>query len=113
MYVVTAAHCTDGLDASQLYVRLGDTSLDEEHEATSFTLEVALIIQHPDYNSWTLENDISILELNQTVSLTDYPNIKPVCLPAAGDLFSGDATGKPPTVTSGRYDPQSLSERQD
>ena len=79
---------------------MGDTSLDEEFEATSFTLSVESITEHPDYVDGSLPNDISILPLTSPVSLTEYPNIKPVCLPAAGHLFSGDATGKPPTVTS-------------
>ena len=48
-YVITAAHCvySDSLIASlygfDLQVRVGDTSLDEEFEATSFTLNVAKV----------------------------------------------------------------------
>ena len=90
-YVVTAAHCTDGQSASNLKVRVGDTSLDEEFEATSFTIGVKSIKQHASYNSGTLENDISILELESDVPLDLYPNIKPACLPDAGALFPGDA----------------------
>ena len=88
-YVVTAAHCTEGNDASDLWVRVGDTSMDEEFEANSFTVEVSKKRQHPDYNSWTLENDIAVLELSWSLSLTEYPNIKPACLPEAGALFPG------------------------
>ena len=90
-YVVTAAHCTAGQSAGSLFVRLGDTSLDEEFEAEAFTVGVAAIKQHPQYDSSTLQNDISVLELTEAVSLTDYPNIKPVCLPEAGALFPGEA----------------------
>ena len=91
-YVVTAAHCTDGQNPSYLFVRVGDTSLDEEFEATSFTVGVAAIKQHSGYNSWTLENDISVLELSERISLTEYPHIKPACLPSSGALFPGPAT---------------------
>ena len=91
-YVITAAHCTNGQNPSYLYVRVGDTTLDEEFEATSFTVGIAGIKQHPGYNSWTLENDISVLELAERISLTQYPNIKPVCLPSPGALFPGPAT---------------------
>merc|ERR1712083_432911 len=38
-----------------------------------------------------MQNDISVLELTEAVSLTQYPNIKPVCLPEAGALFPGEA----------------------
>ena len=90
-YVVTAAHCCDGSDASQFKVRVGDTSLDEEFEANSFTVDVASIKQHPDFDRSTLQNDIAVLELAEPMSLTEYPNIKPACLPEAGALFTGEA----------------------
>ena len=103
-YVITAAHCTEGSSASSLFVSVGDTTLDEIYEATSFTVAVAAIKQHPNYNSGTLENDISVLELASSVSLTDYPNIKPACLPSAGALFPGDAIVSGwGTVGSGSY----------
>ena len=90
-YVVTAAHCTENYGAHELKVRVGDTSLDEEFEAKSFTVAVARIKQHPDYDSSTFENDIAVLKLAKPVSLTEYPNIKPACLPEAGALFLGEA----------------------
>ena len=90
-YVITAAHCPDGYDASQLWVGVGETSLDEDFEAKSFTLGVAKIKQHPNYNRSTFQNDIAVLELVEPVSLTEYPNIKPACLPEAGALFPGEA----------------------
>ena len=90
-YVITAAHCTDGMGAADMFVVVGDTSLDTEFEATSATVSIAAIKQHPDYDSSTLANDISVLELATPVSLTDYPNIKPACLPAEGAQFPGDA----------------------
>ena len=90
-YVVTAAHCTDGLSASSLKIRVGDTSFDEEFEATSFTVGVKTIKQHAGYNSGTLENDISVLELDTEVPLDMYPHIKPACLPHAGTTFPGEA----------------------
>ena len=40
-YVITAAHCIQYFDIDDVKVRVGDTSLDEEFEATSFTVSVA------------------------------------------------------------------------
>ena len=40
-YVITAAHCIEDKDIDDVKVRVGDTSLDEEFEATSFTVSVA------------------------------------------------------------------------
>ena len=92
-YVITAAHCTVGEEPSNLFVQLGDTTLDTNQEVASFTFKVNRIINHPNYGSPSkYSNDISILELASTISLTDYPNIKPACLPASGALFPGDAT---------------------
>ena len=92
-HVITAAHCTDGVPASSLNLRIGDTSLDEEFEAVSFTRSVKRINQHPGYNRGTLENDIAVLEIDGDVPLNVHPNIKPACLPLAGALFPGEAIG--------------------
>jgi len=90
-YVVTAAHCTDGLSPADLMIRVGDTTLAEEWEATSFTYGVAAIKNHPNYDTSTLANDIAVVELDSDVPLDMYPHIKPACLPEAGALFPGSA----------------------
>ena len=88
-YVVTAAHCTDGQSPSQLKVVVGDTTLAVGTETTSFVVNVKAIKQHPNYGQNGIDNDISVLELETPVSLTDYPNIKPICLPASGATYDG------------------------
>eukprot|EP00091_Calanus_sinicus_P012728 TRINITY_DN28472_c0_g1_i1.p1 TRINITY_DN28472_c0_g1~~TRINITY_DN28472_c0_g1_i1.p1 ORF type:complete len:193 (+),score=51.83 TRINITY_DN28472_c0_g1_i1:79-579(+) len=77
-YVITAAHCTAGNEASDLKVLIGDTILNGENGVTSFIVDVANIRQHEEYDSQATRNDISILELAQPVNLTANPNIKPV-----------------------------------
>merc|ERR1712198_184519 len=81
-YVVTAAHCTYGASPNNLFVRVGDTILATEFEATAFTYAVEQIINHPDYNPSTLSNDIAILKLDAALDLYSFPNIKPACLPS-------------------------------
>ena len=90
-YVVTAAHCTAGRQASDLKVLVGDTQLAVLNETTSFIINVKTIKQHPDYNSSTTENDISVLELEETVDLTSHPHIKPICLPAQDTTYANRA----------------------
>ena len=90
-YVNTSATCTNGYDASDYQVRVGDTSLDEEFEATAFTVDIASIKEHPNYDESTFRYDLAVLELTEPVSLTEYPNIKPICLPEASALFLGEA----------------------
>lgn len=78
--------------------------MDTTFEATAMTIAVSAIKQHPQYDSSTTANDISVLELASTVSLTDYPNIKPACLPAAGAKFPGDSLVSGwGTIGSGSY----------
>ena len=50
-YVITAAHCTDGMSASNLKLQIGDTSFDTEHEVMSFIRPVKSIKQHPVWHS--------------------------------------------------------------
>ena len=50
-YVITAAHCTDLKSPSDIFVQIGDTTLDTEKEVTSFTIAVKRIIEHPNYGS--------------------------------------------------------------
>lgn len=38
------------------------------------------VIAHPNYNSYTYDNDIALMELDSPVTYSDY--IKPICLPA-------------------------------
>ena len=91
-YVITAAHCVvKHWDASELFVSIGDTTHDMEHEAESFIIGVDKIIEHPLYTSNPTTNDIAVLVLDKEISLTDYPNIKPACLPSPGALFPGNA----------------------
>ena len=88
-YVVTAAHCTDGQTADDIKILIGDTTLALTNEATSFVHNVATIKQHPEYGTSGTNNDISVLELEFPISLTAYPNIKPICLPSQDSTYAG------------------------
>ena len=87
-YIITAAHCTAGKLASDLKVLVGDTQLSVRNETTSFIISVKTIKQHPEYDSSTTKNDISVLELEEAVDLTSYPHIKPICLPAQDTTYA-------------------------
>ena len=94
-YVITAAHCTEGRPPANLTIRIGDTILDTEEEVEAFTVQVSRIANHPQYSFPEIgipAYDIAVVELASSISLTEFPNIKPACLPAAGALFTGPAT---------------------
>ncbi|EFA02791.1 serine protease P76 precursor [Tribolium castaneum] len=81
-YIVTAAHCTDGLTAAQLSIRAGTSSRGSGGQVSS----VARIYQHSSYNSRTIDYDISILELSS--SLTLGSNVSPVSLPSSSTSWN-------------------------
>ena len=103
-YVITAAHCTAGRSAADIKVRVGDTNFDTDFDSAAMTVNVMTIIDHPNYNDNTLNNDISVLKLESRLPLDTLPNIKPACLPSAGATFPGSAIVSGwGTVESGGY----------
>ena len=78
-YVVTAAHCLEGSLPSELAVVLGehDTTVTGEGSLGELSLAVAAIFSHENYDSFTLDNDISLLELAEEVDITTYT---PACM---------------------------------
>lgn len=78
-WVVTAAHCIEGVLASEIYVILGDTNAlhNSRHEVIR---DVQAIYSHPDYAIVArFDNDVALLKLRSGVKFTYY--IQPACLP--------------------------------
>lgn len=65
-WVVTAAHCVEGTAAADIEILTGVTSLGE---AGSTRIGLQQIISHPDYDDWTLEHDIALLEVSSPIPL--------------------------------------------
>jgi len=96
-HVLTAAHCTVYKDttiklpASQIRVLLGEHNIaDREFNR----VDVAEIINHPDYDTHTVDNDYAILRLAKPVSFTK--KVRPACLP---DDFTSTYEGTLATIT--------------
>lgn len=84
-YILTAAHCLDDADVTQLAVIINNGSragvkMEELNAAESIHL-------HPDYNDGTLENDIAIIKLKEP--LESYTS---VYLPESVDEYKGLTT---------------------
>ncbi|XP_070837446.1 serine protease 48-like [Chaetodon trifascialis] len=89
-WVLTAAHCFSSTSTRGLVVYLGRQS-QQGSNPNQVSRTVTQIINHPDYNSKTNNNDICLLKLSSPVTFTNY--ILPVCLAAAGSsLHSGTNT---------------------
>ncbi|CAG0907275.1 unnamed protein product [Cyprideis torosa] len=63
-WVVTAAHCTDAVPSGFQVVSGVTNKYDSSATKTSAT-----VVQHPDYDGFTLENDISLLRLATPLTL--------------------------------------------
>ncbi|XP_043210235.1 coagulation factor IX-like [Amphibalanus amphitrite] len=85
-YVLTAAHCTDGKDASQIQVMLGDLRIGTT-DAGEQRYSVVQIIEHPQYTSASGSGwDFSLLKLDREITFSS--TISPVCLAEAGQTYA-------------------------
>lgn len=91
VYVLTAAHCTDGQHAWSLEVCLG---MHSSSDPDVLRVPVAGVVQHAGYDSNTIDKDIALLRLSKPVQFG--PTVAPVCLPDAED---GEFTGVPATIS--------------
>ncbi|RVE70073.1 hypothetical protein OJAV_G00083730 [Oryzias javanicus] len=87
-WILSAAHCFSSTSTSGVVVKLGETAINNSPNSVSST--VSLIIVHPNYNSETQDNDISLLKLSSSLTFNDY--ISPVCLAAADSNFPSGTT---------------------
>ena len=84
-HILTAAHCTEGASGVS-HAFLGEHDLNDiqEHAVT-----ISRITDHPDYNSHTYDNDLSVLTLTTPVSFS--PSMLPICLPGyVGKSYKGE-----------------------
>ncbi|XP_053690329.1 CLIP domain-containing serine protease B4-like [Sabethes cyaneus] len=88
-YVLTAAHCLDGLtdDYRLDRIRLGEWDLLSEQDCDSESicsdppLDVGIesMVSHEGFDKLTLVNDVALIKLNHSVNFTEF--VSPVCLP--------------------------------
>ncbi|MGH0114572.1 UNVERIFIED_CONTAM: hypothetical protein FKN15_022045 [Acipenser sinensis] len=75
-------------------VVVGEHDRRSDSEAVQI-MTVAAVITHPEWNPYTINNDISLVKLTAPVSFN--ARVAPVCLPSASDDFQGGSL----CVTSG------------
>ncbi|MGM3563207.1 serine protease, partial [Salmonella sp. NW445] len=87
-WAICAGHCVQGEDMNNpdyLQVVAGELNQDVD-EGTEQTVILSKIIQHEDYNGFTISNDISLLKLSQPLSFND--NVRAIDIPAQGHAAS-------------------------
>jgi trypsin len=92
--IVTAAHCTEGLDARDIDVEAGSVQL---RGADAQVRPVASIVEHEDYDPGTLHNDIALLVLDEPLQSSDL--VAPVALPSPTAEDDRTDGGDPAVVT--------------
>ena len=77
-WVLTAGHCCAGQLPLTMHVVAGGIELNtfEQEEQTRNLIK---IIQHPNYDSNTISNDICLLHLQEPLTFNDY--VQPLPLP--------------------------------
>lgn len=73
--IVSAAHCTSGRNPTLFHILAGNTDNGNVEEL----IAVSQVIEHPQYNDWTLENDIVVLKLAENLVYND--GVQPFVLP--------------------------------
>ncbi|KAM4735097.1 trypsin-1-like isoform 1-T1 [Anableps anableps] len=76
-WVVSAAHCNV---FNQIEVRLGEHNI-KIHEGTEQFISPSLVIPHPQYNHFTIDNDIMLIKLSRPAILNQY--VQPIALPTS------------------------------
>ncbi|XP_061483582.1 transmembrane protease serine 2 isoform X2 [Rhineura floridana] len=84
-WIVTAAHCVEGLHSNAFYWRVypGILTQPEMHPPKGY--RVARIISHPNYDSTSKNNDVALMKLQSPLLFSDFTS--PVCLPNPGMMF--------------------------
>lgn len=83
-WILTAAHCTSNLPVQALAVRVGSS----KHASGGTIIKLKNYVNHPKYNTATLDNDFSLLELENTLEFND--KVRSIILPNGNlNLYDG------------------------
>ncbi|KAM8903438.1 ST14 transmembrane serine protease matriptase a [Spinachia spinachia] len=94
-WLVTAAHCVQD-DTRTRYSQPGTWEaylglhIQGNTKTSVVKRNLKQIIPHPNYNAYTYDNDIALMELDSPVTYSDY--IRPICLPAPQHTFPAGNT---------------------
>lgn len=98
-WVVTAAHCVDGTAPSSLRVVVGDHRRLVAENIEQFA-SLAQIVVHPDYDPFTITNDIALIRLSAPLILDPARRSGTIALFTHDDSAAGlDAPGTMSRIT--------------
>ncbi|KAG8231376.1 hypothetical protein J437_LFUL008924, partial [Ladona fulva] len=68
-FVLTAAHCVNGISLNRMGVRLLEHDRSTSSESSPITVGVAEVIMHKNYKSSTFNNDIALVRLKREMDI--------------------------------------------
>jgi len=83
-WILTAAHCVDrSLNGNMYRCVIGEHDRSKV-EGTESTLEVVKVIQHPQWDSNKINNDVALLKVARKINFNgNESHVRPICLPEA------------------------------
>lgn len=91
-WILTAAHCVDGVALSQVRVFSGITQVSDRGQA----LPLANVVVHPQWNAQTYANDVALIQLAVPITFTERQG--PIALPDGLEGSAWPAAGTPATI---------------
>jgi secreted trypsin-like serine protease len=88
-WVLTAAHCLDGIDASLIDVLIGTHQLSSNERR----VQADRALMHPDYSYFTFDGDLGLLHLSEPVTYTAVTLFTPGVDGNELDYLRGTVTG--------------------
>ncbi|KAH8283622.1 hypothetical protein KR018_009584 [Drosophila ironensis] len=86
LYVLTAAHCVEGVPAEFIALRFLEHNRSQTNEDMVIRRSVAKVKVHELYNPLTFDNDIALMRLHKPVDV-ENPFLRPICLPIVFQSF--------------------------
>ena len=85
-YILTAAHCADGVYSHEVVI-----GAHEIRDPSNTIINAYGPTVHPEWDSFSISNDLAILELETEINWDDFgDNAAPNCLASSGD-FTGQS----------------------
>ncbi|XP_066998945.1 venom protease [Anabrus simplex] len=90
-HILTAAHCIEGIELSDIQVTLGEHDRSIRNESESTERRIKNGTRHDGFTLLTFNNDIAVLELDKPVDFGS--SIKPACLPQSNAVNYTNSVG--------------------
>lgn len=86
LYVLTAAHCVEGVPPELIVLQFLEHNRSQSNEEHRVQRSVSRVKVHELYNPRSFDNDIALLRLDQPMDVTN-PRLRPICLPVSYHSF--------------------------